>query len=265
MSFTLLKTVLKKNWTLLLIFFGVLTMYITIMISMYNPNDMEALVSMLKLLPPDLMKAIGFTNVVTDLTGYLASWLYGLLMFGFPMVYCIILGNRLVAKMVDNNSFAFLLSTPNSRVKIITTLGVYALTSVAILFAALFGVGVLICMARFPGALDIGAFFSLNFTTMLVNMVVMMISFFFSCLFNETKLSLSFGAGIPIAFILMNMLGGASSDVGILKKLSIYGFYDPVELVHGSDIGWVNLIYFSIIIILFVASVLIFKKKRLPL
>ena len=166
---------------------------------------------------------------------------------------------------MDNSSFAYLLSTPNSRVKIIVTQGVYALASVALLFAALFGVGVLISTIMFPSTLDIGEFFSLNFTTMLVNMVVMMISFFFSCLFNETKLSLGFGAGIPIAFILMNMLGGASASVEILKKLSIYGFYDPVELVHGGDIWGVNLVYIGIIAVLFVTSVLIFKKKRLPL
>lgn len=265
MSFTLLKTVFKKNWTLLLIFFGVLTMYMTIMASMYDPNDMEALVAMLKLLPADIMKGMGFSNVVTDLTGYLASWLYGLLMFGFPMVYCIILGNRLVAKMVDNSSFAYILSTPNSRVKIIITQGVYALASVALLFAALFGVGVLVCTVMFPSTLDISAFFILNVTTMLVNMVVMMITFFFSCLFNETKLSLGFGASIPITFILMKMLGGASEDMEILQKLSIYGFYDPVELVHGGEILGVNLVYIGIIAVLFVASVLVFKKKRLPL
>lgn len=265
MSFALFKTTLKKNWTLLLIFFGVLTMYMTIMISMYDPNDMEALTSMLKLLPEDIMKAMGFTNVVTDLTGYLASWLYGLLMFGFPMVYCIILGNKLVARMVDNSSFVYLLSTPNSRSKIIITQGIYALVSIIVLFIALFGVGVIFSEVMFSGSLDIRQFSSLNFTTMLVNMVVMMISFFFSCLFNETKLSLTFGAGIPIAFLLMNMLGGASADMEILKDLSIYGFYDPVKLVQGSDILGINLIYIGIIIVLFIASVMIFKKKRLPL
>ena len=265
MSLTLLRSVLKKNWTLLLIFFGVLTMYMTIMISMYDPNDMEALTSMVKLMPEDLMKAMGFATVVTDLTGYLASWLYGLLMFGFPMVYCIILGNRLVAKMVDNSSFAYLLSTPNSRVRIIITQGVYALASIAVLFGALFGVGILTSAAMFPGVLDVGAFFRLNFTTMLVNMVVMMITFFFSCLFNETKLSLGFGAGVPIAFLLLNMLGGASKDMEALKRLSIYGIYDPVELVQKGGALGLNLFYIAIAAVLFAASVLVFRRKRLPL
>ncbi|MGM0368652.1 MAG: ABC transporter permease subunit [Actinomycetota bacterium] len=265
MSFTLIKTELKKNSTLLLIFFGVLTMYMAIMISMYDPNDIEALTSMLDLFPEDVMKAMGFSGVITGLTSYLASWLYGLLMFGFPMVYCIILGNRLVSKMVDNSSFAYLLSTPNSRVKIIITKGIYAITSVGILFAALFGTGVLFASLMFPGTLDIYEFFRLNLTTMLVNMAVMMICFFFSCLFNETRLSLGFGAGIPIAFLFMKMLGGASSEAEILKKLSIYGFYGPVELVNGGEILGVNLIYTGIIIILFISSVVVFKNKRIPL
>ena len=240
-------------------------MYMTMMIYMYSPDDMEALMAMFKLLPADIIKVMGFSSIVTDLTGYLASWLYGLLMLAFPMVYCVILSNKLVARMVDNGSFAYLLSTPNSRVKIIITQGVYALTSIVVLFTFLFGLGVLIGTAMFPNLLDIGAFFKLNFTTMLINMVVMMISFFFSCLFNETKMSLGFGAGIPIAFLLMNMLGGVSTDAEILKKMSIYGFYDPVELVHGGKIWEINLIYIGIIVVLFTAGVLIFKRKRLPL
>lgn len=265
MSITLLKTTFRKNWILLLIFFGVLTMYTTIMISMYNPDDMEALTSMLDLLPEELIKAFGFAGAVTDLTVYLASWLYGMLMFAFPMVYCIILGNQLVAKTVDNGSMAYLLSTPNSRTRIIVTQGVYALLSVAVLFAALFGMGLLASSAAFPGLLDAGAYFRLNVTTMLVNMVVMMITFFFSCLFNDSKFSLGFGAGVPIMFLLMNMLGGASEGAEILKEISIYGLYDPVELVRGSDVSGLNLFFAGIVIVLFIASVLVFRRKRLPL
>lgn len=265
MSFILFKTTMKKNWILLVIFFGVLTMYTSIMISMYSPDDMEALTSMMKLLPEEMMNAFGFSKVITDITGYLASWLYGLLMLAFPMVYCIILGNKLVAKTVDNGSMSFLLSTPNSRVKIIVTQGAYALLSVAVLFAALFAIGVLVSESMFPNLLEIGAYFRLNVTTMLVDMVIMMISFFFSCLFNDTKFSLGFGAGIPILFIFMNMIGGASKDAEILKKISIFGWYDSVELVRGGEILGTNILYIGIIIILFIASVIVFKRKGLPL
>lgn len=265
MSIALLKTTLKKNWILLLIFFGVLTMYTSEMIAMFSPEDMDKLTSMLELFPEELLKAMGFSAAVTDLTGYLANWLYGMLMFAFPMVYCIILGNKLVAKTVDSGSMAYLLSSPNSRVNIIVTQGVYALLSVTMLFAALFGVGTLASGAIFPGLLDTQAYLKLNVTTMLVNMLVMMITFFFSCLFNDTKLSLGFGAGIPIAFLLMNMLGGVSQDAEILKQLSIYGLYDPVEIVRGAEVLGLNLSLTAVIIVLFASSVLVFRRKRLPL
>ena len=265
MSLTLLKTTLKKNWVLLLIFFGVLTMYMSVMISMYNPEDMSALTSMMDIFPEGMMNAMGFSQLETELTPYLASWLYGLLMIAFPMIYSILLGNKLVAKMVDNGSFAYLLSTPNSRVKIILTQGFYALTSVAVLFLALFGLGVAISSAAFPGMIDIGAFFSLNVTTMLVNMVALMISFFCSCLFNEAKLSTGFGAGIPIMFLLLKMISGAANELNFLKNFTIYGIYDPIEVVKGNNALGVNLFFTGITLILFIAGVIIFKRKRLPL
>ncbi len=264
MSLTLLKTTLKKNWMLLFIFFGVLTMYMSVMISMYDPEDMSAIVSMLDLFPKGLMNAMSF-SVETELTAYLGSWLYGLLMIAFPMIYSILLANKLVAKLVDNGSFAYLLSTPNSRVKLVITQGFYALSSVAVLFIALFGLGVAVSSAAFPGLLRVGAFFALNVTTMLVNMVALMISFFCSCLFNEAKLSTGFGAGIPILFLLLKMISGASKDLGFLKNFTIYGIYDPVEVVKDHDVLGINLLFVGIILILFAAGVIIFKRKRLPL
>lgn len=265
MNLVLLKTTAKNNWFLLVIFTGVLCMYMGVMMAMYSPDDMDALMSMYEMLPQDMMKTMGFTNVFTDLTGFLASWLYGMLMIGFPMVYSIILGNRLVAKMVDNSSFAYLLSTPHSRVRIIMTQGVYAIVSVVVLFGAVFGFGIALSASMFQGLLDVGGFFRLNFTTMLVNATVMMICFFFSCLFNETRLSLGFGAGVPLLFFLMNLLGNASEDAAILKKISIYGWYDPVALVNGTDAAGTNLLYVGLIIVLFAGGVWVFNKKRLPL
>jgi len=262
---TLFIATTRKNWSLLLIFFGVLSFYMAVMLAMYNPQDMQAITSMLDLFPEDLMHMMGFSQLITDLTQYLASWLYGLLMLGFPMVYCIILGNRLVAKPVDSGSFAYLLSTPNSRSKIIFTLGLYALLSVGVLFVGLSGMGVLLAWLLLPHELDIAAFLNLNLTTMLVNMLVMMIAFFFSCLFNDSRRSSMFGAGLPILFLLMNMLGGASDQAAILQKASIYGFYDPLTIVSQGGSVAVDLLYLTLILILFGLSVLVFRRKRLPL
>lgn len=261
----LFKMNFKKNWVLLLIFFGVLLMYMSVMISMYDPEDMEAILSMMDLFPAELFQAMGFSGLVTDLTSYLASWLYGMLMIGFPMVYSIILGNRLVAKMVDNGSFAYFLSTPSSRIQIIITQGLYALLSMLLLFAAVTAAGIGLSAAMVPGHLNQGAFLRLNGVTLLVNSLVLMISFFFSCLFNETKLSLGFGAGVPITFLLMNMLGSAAPEAEILKRFSIFGLYDPLEVARGEQVLGVAVIYLLSIAVLFTAGVIRFHKKQLPL
>ena len=66
-------------------------------------------------------------------------------------------------------------------------------------------------------------------------------------------------------FILMKMLGDASTKIEFLKKISIYGLYDPVELVNGGNIWGVNFFYVFLIATLFTLSVIVFKNKRLPL
>ncbi len=265
MIMTLFVANIKKHWMLLLIFFSVLTMYTTIMISMFNPDDMDSLKQLADMMPAGIIQAMGFSDMLTDLNSYLASWLYGLLMLAFPMVYSILLGHKLICKMVDNSSFAYLLSTPHSRVKIIITQGLYALFSMFVLFVLVFLVGFATSEVMFPGQLDATQYFRLNVTTMLVNMFVMMIVFLFSAIFNDAKYSVTFGSGVPIMFLLFNMLSNASDQAEILGKLTPYGYYDPIQLVQGADTIGINLVYLIGSLTLLGASVLIFNRKRLPL
>lgn len=212
-----------------------------------------------------LIQAMGFSDMLTDLNSYLASWLYGMLMLAFPMVYSILLGHKLLCKMVDNSSFAYLLSTPHSRVKIVLTQGIYALSTMVVLFFLVFLVGVGTSEMFFPGQLDVMTYFKLNVTTMLVNMLVLMIVFLFSAVSNDAKYSVAFGSGVPIMFLLFNMLANASDKAEILGKLTPYGYYDPVELVKGADTLGINLVFLFGAFVLLGVSVWIFNRKRLPL
>lgn len=265
MSLPLLKATFRKNVLLWLIFLGVLLMYSTVMISMFSPESVAALNAMFTVLPPDMMKALGFSDAFGNLLGYLASWLYGLIMTAFPMVYCIILGHRLVAKTVDSGSVASILALPCSRNRLIVTKGIYALGSMALLQMMMFGANLLLARAMFPAELiDAYLFFKLNVTVMLLNVAVMSLAFFFSCAFNEARWSLGLGAGGPIVFLLMNMLGNASTQGEALKRFSLYGWYDPVGIINGEATLVVNLAYAAIAAALFAAGVWVFRKKRLP-
>lgn len=264
MSLLLFKLTLKKNWKLLLIFFGVLTMYSTVMISIYDPESMEALTNMTAMFPAELMQAMNFSAGFTDLTGYLASWLYGMLMIAFPLVYSIILCNGLVAKEVDSGSIVCLLTTPDSRVQIILTKAFYATLSMIVLMGSLCLLNMIISQSLYPDYFDAEAFINLNVTVTLANLTAMAVAFFFSCLFNTARSSLAFGAGIPVLFLLLNMLGGASESAAFLKNLSIYGWYNPLDIISGEATIAVNLIYLALIVMLLTVAVLIFRRKRLP-
>ena len=265
MIFPLFIANIRKHWMLLLIFFGVLTMYTTIMISMYNPDDIAGIMEIAEMMPDGLIQAMGFSDLLTDLNSYLASWLYGMLMLALPMVYSILLGHKLVSKLVDNSSFAYLLTTPHSRVKIILTQGIYALSSMLTLFILVFLVGVGTAEALFPGHLDIYQYFRLNVTTMLVNMMVLMIVFLFSSIFNDAKYSVLFGSGVPILFLLFNMLANASTKADLLRRFTPYGYYDPLEVVRGSSTLGVNLTFLGASTLLLAISIIIFNRKRLPI
>ena len=102
---------IKTNKILWLIIFAVLVFYISIIISMFDPKSVKALNEMLEILPESLIKALGFDVMSTELTTFIANYIYGFLILVFPVIFTIIINNRLIAKHVDNGSMSYLLTT----------------------------------------------------------------------------------------------------------------------------------------------------------
>lgn len=219
---------------------------------------------MLELLPKGLMSAFGFDSVSTNLTSFMADYYYGFLVFVFPMIYSIVTANRLVAKPVDNGSFAYLLMAPVSRRTIIVTKGIYLLTSIGILFCILHLVGGMVCRMLFGSMLNQEIFLRLNINAALLAMSVGMICFFYSCYFNESRLSLSFSSGVTIGFLLLFMMGGVSPDAEFLKDWSIFSLLDTERILDGGGTAGLGFLLIAMIIILFCLSVWVFDRKNLP-
>lgn len=109
---TLFLADLKSNAVLLAIIVYVM-MYFSIMAYMFDPADMYSFSSMMDMLPEGLLASFGFDKISTNLTAFL------------------------VAKLVDNGSFAYFLMSPASRRTIIVTKGCFPLASIAFLFLVL--------------------------------------------------------------------------------------------------------------------------------
>lgn len=265
MSLTLLKLNIKNNFVLLLIFCGVMSMYLGIIMYMFDPNSSKSLMEMMDMLPSEMIAAFGFDNTSSDLTGFIAGFYYGFLVFAFPMVYYIILSNRLVCRMVDSGAFSYLLQTPTSRKRIIVTQAVYLLGSIAVLFSVVYLVGIYVAGTLFPGMLNVAAYTRLHASAALLTMALAMVCFFYSCLFNETRRSLAFGASIPLAFFLLFMIGGVSEDAEVFKDLSIFSLLDATAIVQNGNTTGINILLLAMTAVLFAASVLVFDRKRLPI
>ena len=232
MNKTLFKKTIKTNWLIGVIIFAVMMMYLSIIISMFDPENVEGIMAMIETMPQELVAAMGLTEMGTTLTTFIASYYYAFIALMFPMIYCVIVANRLIAKHVDKGSMAYLIATPNSRIKIASTQAIFLLFSITLLFILVSLSGILISQALFPGQLEIGAFLLLNFITMVIFYAISGISFFFSCLFNETKYSLAFGAGVPIAFFVLNMLSNVNEQYTWIGNLSLFSLIEPIAIVQ---------------------------------
>ena len=265
MSLTLFKADWKGNLFLLTIIAYAMMMYFSVMALMFDPVDTTAVASMLEVLPESLMSAFGFDSVSTNLTGFLADYYYGFIVFIIPLIYCIITANKLVAKQVDNGSFAYLLMAPVSRRTIIVTKGVCLLSSITVLFVLLHVAGGGVCRMLFGDMLNHNIFFRINLNAALLTMLIGMICFFYSCLFNDAKLALSFSSGVTIGSLLLFVLGGTSPQAKFLKDFSVYSLLDTQRILEGSGTAGLEGMMIALILLLFALSVFIFDRKNLPI
>lgn len=257
---------IKSNRNVFLIFLAILSMYVSIMVGIYDPTIGDPFADLMDMFPPELLGAMNFTIMDGELISFISGYLYGFIMIIFPMIYVIIVGNRLVAQYVDTGSMAFLLSTPNKRKKIALTQAVFLFTSTTILLVLACVVNLLLCSTLYPGLLDINKFLVLNLGLIGYFALISSISFVFSCIFNETRNSLAFGAGIPLAFFIINMLSGASPDLDGFKYFTALSLFEPNDWLEGGNIVWIgSAVFFLVAILLYTIGIKIFSKKDLPL
>jgi ABC-2 type transport system permease protein len=265
-SFSLLKATAKSNWTIFVIFLAVLLMYMIVMLGMYDPESIEAMNQYVQALPQGMMEAFGYDIPATDLISFMAIYFYGFLIIMFPLIYCIIMANRLVAVLVDRGSMAYLLATPNTRAKIVTTQGIYLVLSITLLLAINAAIGIGLSESMFPGEMDIPAFIGLNLVSILLTLAISSICFFFSCIVNESKYSLAFGGGIPILFFIINMLKNIGSSSEWLKYLTLYSLFDAPAIVAGEqNIALLVIIFVAITLVLYGLGIVIFSRRNLYL
>ncbi|CUH93479.1 ABC transporter permease subunit [Herbinix luporum] len=261
----LLKATIKQNFMIFLIILAVLMLYLPIIIAMYDPATQDSLEEVLNLLPQGLISAMGFNNLGTSLLDFISSYFYGLLILLLPMIYTIIICNRSIASHVDKGSMAYLLSTANKRTTIARTQALFIIVSTSIMIGIVTLVGIILSNIMFPGKLDVPGFLLLNLGALLLYYSITGIGFFASCLFNDTKNSLMIGAGIPVAFLVIQMISDIGEKTSFLKYFTLFTLYDPSKIISGDSCILQFITLIIIAVLMYTIGIYVFDKRDLPL
>jgi ABC-2 type transport system permease protein len=262
-SLTLFKREMKANNKLLIIFIYILSIYILSIVYMFNPSSSNAFDDIIKSMP-GVMKAFGFALSGNTLIGFIATDLYGMILLMFPVIFYIILGNKLIAGYVDRGSMAYLLATPNKRVKIALTQALCMWVSIGLLITYA-TVAIIVSSALIhPGLLDIGKLVLMNVVLYFLHVAISGICFLASCISNDTKRSFSIGAGIPIAFFLIQMLANMGGKLENLKYFTVFTLFNANNIISGKNVVFPVIILVAIGIVLYGIGIYIFSKRDLP-
>lgn len=266
MNTTLFKANVKNNLALGLFITCLLLLYTTISVGMFDPINAESMESMLSMMPEGMVKALGFDGLGTELTGYLGHYLYGFIYLVFPIIFTIITSNKLIAKHVDSGSMTYLLTTPHTRKTIARTQAIYLAFSSFMIIAINTAVAIAMSQMMFKGLLDIPAYLGLSLVTYLCIYVIGAIGFFFSCLFNDVKNSLSFGAVLPILFVVLKMVSAVSEETEFLKYFSLYSVIDVNQILTSSSYTLISSAALLLLgTVIYVISIELFDRRSLSL
>ncbi|OXM16361.1 ABC transporter permease [Paenibacillus herberti] len=260
LSKAIFKQTLKSNIKLWLIFTVIMTVLHVLLIVVFNPSTISDMSGLVKDTP--LASLLGEATFL----GMLSNTFYGIHGILLPIVFIIMTANSLIASQVDRGSMAYLLSTPTKRSTVVLTQATYLITSLLLMILIVTVAG-FISIQTFQGdtQISLSNYFALNIGLFLLMFATSGISFFFSCVFNLTKNSLAWGAGLPMAFFLLKLMGDVDSSLEKLKYISMNSLFNTDAVLHGENYTIQYVALAVVGIILYMLSLRVFKQKDLPL
>lgn len=270
MNLTLYKQMMKVNLKGMMNYAFGAAFYMILMVWVYPSiaENTKMLDDLLKAMPAGLTNAFGFENGFNSFESYISGEFYGVLLTLIVTIFCVMLPTQLLAKMVDQGSMAYLLSTPTTRGKI-------AVTQALVLFTGIFLIMVMTTVSGFIGyylfikdsnAFHAVRFIQLNAGAFFLFFAVGGISFLISSFSNDEKLSLGISGAIAFGFFSLDLVGKISEKADWLRNLTIYSLYAPSDIVSGkAEVFQSCTILFLIGLLAFAAGVYAFKQRDLPL
>jgi ABC-2 type transport system permease protein len=263
-NWTLYKKELKSNLFLALIFGAIMTMYCTMIVAMFDP-ELSDVFRQFSDSMPGVMNLMGFGVIPDTMTNFIYALLYGFIFIVFPMIFMILVTQRLIYRYIDRGSFVYLLATPNSRFKIIFTQFLVVFTYLLILVFYSFVVITVTAALLYPGTLDILNFLYGNVSLLLMLLFIEGITFFSSSVISG-KYTMGITVGLPVLFFVFKLIANLGDAYQIVKYFTPFSLFN-VDLISTYD-GWsflFNGILFIGSLLMFGLSFYSFRKRDLSI
>ena len=263
MNSTLFGKEFRANLPVTGIIAAVLAMYVVCVVAMYDPELNKSLAAMMASMP-ELFAAFGMATQTTSLVDFLINYLYGLLLTVMPFVLILLMVNKLIVRYVDRGTMAYLLATPNSRVRIATTMAGVLLAALAVLLAVTVLVEIGSSEAMFPGDLDGEALARVNAGLFALWLFLGGMCFLSACLFSNAGRALWVGGGLGVLFFLMQMMAQLGEYLEFLDAANPLTLYDAYGLASADASATGGAIALAVAgLALFAAAIAVFSRRDL--
>lgn len=190
-----------------------------------------------------VMASIDMNSVMNDLVFKIAGVL-------LPMIYVMIVCNKLVASQVSDGSMAYILSTPTNRKKVVRTQYVFMVASLVAMYLVItigaFASGSIAYYITRPRNLNFGAFALRTFLYCFGSFIAMFgltgVCFGASCWFNKSNKSVAVGGGACVLAFLCCILGLFGNKVFVsvgvgVSAMNVFNYLTIYSLVDTEGMG----------------------------
>jgi len=254
---------MKSLWIMLIIFIAIISMYVSVIISMFDPAQAGILDQFAKDMP-QMMSAVGMSAGATTITGFMASYLYGFILLIVPLIFTIICANNLVARYTDRGSLVSLLAAPVKRSAVALTQMWVLIFCIVILVAYTTGLQIIVAQYYFPNQVVVGQLLLLNLGLLCLHLFIGGICFLCSCAFNDVKNSLTYGAGIPLVMYILQAMANMGGKVENVKYFTFFSLFNSTNILAWHPYAFWE--YGSLglgAVLLFWIAIAVFSKKNL--
>jgi ABC-2 type transport system permease protein len=269
MNATLYKQMMKVNMKGFMNYSFGSAFYIILMFWLYPgiATNTKALDEIIKSMPEGVGRAFGL-NGFGSAEAFISGEYYGLILVLILSIVCVQLSTQLMAKLVDQGSMAYLLSTPMTRGKVVFTQASVLVTGLFLIMAVTTISGIA-GNSWFLGdkyAFNTTKFIQMNAAAFLLFFAVGGISFLVSSISNDQKKALGISGLITFGFFSLDLLGKLSDKINWMRNISIFSLYRPGEIANGNvDLVVPYIILFVIGLVSFSLAIVLFRKRNLPL